>query len=220
LELISRRVINSLWGCPYIDWCYMAANGVAGGILLMWDKRVVSKLDMEVGECVAACTYKNIMDGFEWAFARVYGPNGDFDRCLLGDELVGLLSWWNLPWCIEGDFNVIRFPSERSRGRRISVAMRKFLNFIFKRGLMDLPLTGGLCTWSNTRSWSRIDRFLVSPGWEARHLEVLQKRLLYLCSNHFPIVLACRGHKGRRKSFKSKNMWLKEEGFVERVRGW
>ena len=85
---------------------------------------------------------------------------------------------------------------------------------------MDLPLAGGLCTWSNTWSWSRIDRLLVLPGWEARHPEALQKRLLCLCSDHFPIVLACGGNKGGRKSFKFENIWLKEEGFVERVRGW
>jgi exonuclease III len=220
LEHISRRVVNSVWGCPYVDWCYAAAIGAAGGILLMWDKRVVSRLDMEVGECVAACSFKNVVEGFEWAFAGVYGPNGDFDRHCFWDEWAGLMSCWDLPWCIGGDFNVVRFPSERSGGRRISVAMREFLDFIFEKGLLDFPLTGGLCTWSNTRSWSRIDRFLISPDWEAKYPEALQKRLLCLCSDHFPIVLACRRNKGGRKSFKFENMWLKEEGFVDKGRGW
>jgi hypothetical protein len=153
-----------------VGWCYVAA---AGGILLMWDKRVVSRLVMEVGDYVAACSFKNVADGSEWAFAGVYGPNGDWDRRLLWDELAGLLCGWDLLWCIGGDFNVIRFPSERSGGRRISSAMREFSDFIFERGLMDLPLAGGLCTWSNSRSWSRIDRFLVSPDWEVRHPDVL-----------------------------------------------
>ena len=40
------------------------------------------------------------------------------------------------------------------------------------------------------------------------------------CSDHFPIVLDCGGHKGGRKSFKFENMWLKEEEFVDKVRGW
>jgi exonuclease III len=220
LDLISRKIIKSLWGCSYADYCYVASSGASGGILLMWDNRVVSSLEMDVGDYVAACRFKNVVDGFEWAFAGVYGPNGNSDRHWLWDELAGLLSCWVLPWCIGGDFNVIRFPSERSGGKRISSAMREFSDFIFERSLMDLPLTGGVCTWSNSQSWSRIDRFLVSPEWKARYPGVLQKRLLCLCSDHFPIILACGGRLGGKISFKFENMWLKKEGFVERVRGW
>jgi hypothetical protein len=220
LEHISRRVVKSVWGCRYVDWCYVAAFGAAGGILLMWDKRVVSRVDAVVGEFVAACSFKNVVDGFAWAFAGVYGPNGDIDRRCLWDELAGLMSYWDLPWCIGGDFNIVRFPSERSGGRRINGAMREFSEFISECGLMDLPLNGGVCTWSNTRSWSRIDRFLISLDWEEKYPEALQKRLLCLCSDHFPIVLSCGRNKGGRKSFKFENMWLKEEGFVDKVRGW
>jgi endonuclease/exonuclease/phosphatase family metal-dependent hydrolase len=46
--------------------------------------------------------------------------------------------------------------------------------------------------WSNNReqpSWSRIDRFLVSADWEAKCPDLVQKRFLRLCSDHFPILL-------------------------------
>jgi hypothetical protein len=131
LELISRKSIRSLWGCPYVDWCFVPSLGASGGILLMWDKRVVNRMEVDVGDYVVACSFKNVDDGYEWAFAGVYGPNGDSDRCFLWDELAGLMSWWNLPWCIGGDFNVTRFPSEMSRGRRINLAMSEFFDFIF-----------------------------------------------------------------------------------------
>jgi exonuclease III len=57
LEFITRKDVFSLWGFRYVDWCYVAAAGAAGGILLMWDKRVVTKLNTEAGECVAACSF-------------------------------------------------------------------------------------------------------------------------------------------------------------------
>jgi exonuclease III len=31
LDHISRRDVISVWGCPYVDWCYVAAIGAAGG---------------------------------------------------------------------------------------------------------------------------------------------------------------------------------------------
>ena len=29
------------------------------------------------------------------------------------EELAGIFSWWNLPWVVGGDFNVVLFPLER-----------------------------------------------------------------------------------------------------------
>jgi hypothetical protein len=47
-----------------------------------------------------------------------------------------------------------------------------------EQGLMDLPLSRGPSTWSNNSSWSRLNRFLVSPNWEAKYLGLFQKRVL------------------------------------------
>jgi hypothetical protein len=45
----DRRVIRSIWGNPYVDWVVLDAVGTTGGVLLMWDKRVVEKIDLFVG---------------------------------------------------------------------------------------------------------------------------------------------------------------------------
>lgn len=73
----------------------------------------------------------------------VYGSNDDGDRRELWDELAGLMSWWEMPWCFGGDFNVVRFPIERSGVSGYSVAMAEFSEFIFVQSLVDLPLEGG-----------------------------------------------------------------------------
>jgi hypothetical protein len=59
-----------------------------------------------VGEFTLVVTFRNVEDNSTWALAGVYGPNSDWNRRLLWDEFVGLLNWWNLPWCIGGDLNV------------------------------------------------------------------------------------------------------------------
>jgi hypothetical protein len=41
-----------------------------------------------------------------------------------------------------------------------------------------------------------------------------------VCSDHVPILLTKGGIQNRKHSFKFENMWLKEEGFVGKVRDW
>jgi hypothetical protein len=71
MECISSSLVRSLWGCQHVDWCYLASRGASYGILLMWDGRVVEKIEA----CVVACSFRNVEDNFTWAFAGVYGPN-------------------------------------------------------------------------------------------------------------------------------------------------
>ena len=184
---------------------------------------MVEKVDVCVRAYTLAVSFKNVVDLSIWAFAGVYGPNREKDRRLLWDELASVLSWWNLPWCIGGDFNVTQFPSERSSGAHLDFAMMGFSYFIYEQGLMDLPLVGGAFTWSVSQDpplWSRIDHFLVSPELEAWFLGVRQKRLPCLCSDHFPIILELGDVSKGKRLFKFKNMWLKAEGFVALLKQW
>jgi hypothetical protein len=99
----------------------------------------------------------------------VCGPKDNVDRKCLWDELVDLVSWWELSWCIEGDFNVVRYSCERLGDFKRSPAMLAFSELIFDQGLMDIPCVGGNFTWSNNcdfQSWSKIDRFLLSLEWK------------------------------------------------------
>jgi exonuclease III len=70
-------LVQSLWGCSYVEWCFVATEGASDGIILMWDRRVVSKIEVCLGSYVATCCFRNVEDGKVWAFAGVYGPNRD-----------------------------------------------------------------------------------------------------------------------------------------------
>ena len=173
LESISSIMVRSLLGCLHTDWCYVPSNGTSGGILLMWDRRTVEKIEVCTVEFVAAASFRSVDDDFVWAFMGVYDPNIDLDRKFLWEELASLISWWDLPWCISSNFNVTRFPSERSRNAHQSPAMLEFSDFISDKGLMDFPLEGGTFTWSNNGYWSKLDWFIVSPQWEVKYPNLL-----------------------------------------------
>jgi hypothetical protein len=72
---------------------FLGSVGASGGILLMCDRRVVAKIDETVRDFSVSCRFKGVIDQFEWAFSRVYGPQIDRERSLMWDELSGLASW-------------------------------------------------------------------------------------------------------------------------------
>ena len=90
MEWVTRGLVRSIWSCPYIDWLYLGSKGASGGILLMWDQRVVEKIEEAMGHFSVSCRFKNVSDQFEWAFTSIYGPNLNRKRQIMWEELAGL----------------------------------------------------------------------------------------------------------------------------------
>ena len=159
MEWVTRGLVRSIWSCPYIDWLYLSSKGASGGILLIWDQRVVEKIEEIVGHFLVCCRFKNVSDQFEWAFTGVYGPNLNRKRQLMWEE-------WIAGGLSHGVWEVILmlfvFYWRGLGAGRFSHSMYDFSDFISPHGLMDNPLEGGLYTWSNSTSTSRIDHSLLS----------------------------------------------------------
>jgi hypothetical protein len=75
-----------------VDWVCLDSCGASGGILILWDKRVLEKIEDCYGVYSLAVKFRLIEDNSIWAFAGVYGPNHARDRRILWDELAGLMS--------------------------------------------------------------------------------------------------------------------------------
>ena len=55
MGLINRAVIHSLWGGQYVDWSYLGSCGASGGVLVMWNTRLVNKMEEVVGRFLISC---------------------------------------------------------------------------------------------------------------------------------------------------------------------
>ena len=223
INLMSEWVVRSIGVGRFLDWRAVDASGTAGGILVCWDKRLLELLDWEEGQFTISCRFRKVEDGVVWVFTGVYGPFTKNERDCMWDEIGAIRGLWEEPWCVGGDFNVIRSQNERNRQGRISAAMRKFAQVIDELGLIDLPLQGGDYTWSggpNNRYWARLDRFLVTPSWMDQFSSVIQKRLPRPASDHFPVVLEGGTMRRGPSPFRFENMWLKVEGFQELIHSW
>lgn len=54
--------------------------------------------------------------GFIWKFIVVYGPTYDDQKQAFLDELEAIMSTWQGPTLVGGDFNLVRFVSDKSNG--------------------------------------------------------------------------------------------------------
>lgn len=96
LRDITREGVKEIWGDRWVDWIHLDAVGAAGGVLVLWDSRVVEKMDDEYGMFSVSCLFKNVMDGFRWVFTGVYGPVVNCFRGEMWDELLAAVLRWDV----------------------------------------------------------------------------------------------------------------------------
>ena len=60
---MDRQLVCSLWSCPYVEWAVLEADRIAGGILIMWDKRVLYKVEVMVGTFSVLAKWQRVGDG-------------------------------------------------------------------------------------------------------------------------------------------------------------
>ena len=64
MGLINRAVIRSLWGGQHVNWSYLGSCGASGGVLVMWDTRVVNKIEEVVGRFSVSCKFTSVSNQF------------------------------------------------------------------------------------------------------------------------------------------------------------
>ena len=71
----------------------------------------------------------------------MYGPVCSRDREEFWEELESVKGLWSDPWCVGGDFNLVRFSEEHSRGGGLTTSMRRFSEVLEDRELKKLEWT-------------------------------------------------------------------------------
>ena len=146
LKGIFRGLIRSLGVGRFVDWVASNAVGVGGGILILWNSRVLQLLEVEEHQFSFSCKFQNCEDDFRWVFTGVYDPTLGENMAYFWEELRAIKGPWGDPWVIGEDFNIIWFPEERNRASRIIRSMRRFSQVIDELDMKDIPLKAGLFT--------------------------------------------------------------------------
>ncbi|KAL4361385.1 hypothetical protein GQ457_04G022460 [Hibiscus cannabinus] len=134
---VSRVIVSRLWTKNSVEFVFSGFIAALGGII-----------------------------GWSCAMVSVYALVAREEQDALWVDLAVLLCSESLSLCVGSDFNMVRWPSERSGCSALSQGMRVFYEFIDSFELVDLSLVGKQYTWfGRGNCGSQIDRFLVSVSW-------------------------------------------------------
>lgn len=185
-------MVKEVWGLRPSKWLVLPSWGASEDILMVWDVNRVEVLDHEIGAFSIAIRCRLKLSLVKWVYVGVYGPVLGVEVDSFLRELDDMKARWDLLWCIDRDFNLVRFPSERNDGRRWDSTMRKFGAFIDRWHLLDGPLKGAQFTWSNFQSpvsMSKLDRFLFYGDWDDVFPDRSRVAIPRVTSYHYPIML-------------------------------
>ncbi|GKC46174.1 cytochrome P450 [Tanacetum coccineum] len=190
-SLDSRLIVQAMWGHSLFDFWVKKPDGKSGGIMAIWDPSKFVMSNSTTGDGFLAVL--EVMDGFK---ALVDSANSNS--------------------VVMGDFNEVRYATERMGSHFCHRSASFFNDFISSSGLLDIPMGGMRFTRMNTlgSKLSKIDRILVSnhflDKWLNSHILALIKEF----SDHSPLLLLNSVNDCGPIPFKFYNSWLLHEDFV------
>ncbi|KAK1316156.1 hypothetical protein QJS10_CPA05g01918 [Acorus calamus] len=136
-----------------------------GRICILWNKDLVDVTvvghSTQHVHCKVLCKKTQLI----LHSTTVYASNIFSEHLMLWRTLCSLSSGLNAsPWVVGGDFNVVRFSSEKVGGRPVHARrLHKFNSCLEHSSLQDLKAYGHTLSWNNRqdlRIWCRLDRVL------------------------------------------------------------
>jgi hypothetical protein len=129
----------------------LPAVGTHGGILIAWKGVVFQVISSRIDNFSVLVQFAG-MDGMNWWFTGVYGPQDDERKIQFLQELLDFRTLCSGPWLLTGNFNMIYQATDKHNANLNRALMGRFQRFLDGRLLKEIPLHGHKFTWSNERS--------------------------------------------------------------------
>ncbi|GJS71415.1 RNA-directed DNA polymerase, eukaryota, reverse transcriptase zinc-binding domain protein [Tanacetum coccineum] len=191
MESIDLLSVRLCWGNVNFDYVHSDFIGNSGGILCIWDPNSFRKDNVTVSDYFVIVRGVWIKSGIDILIIVVYTPHDVKDKRLLWDYLSHVSNQWAGEVVMMGDFNEVRYKSDRFRSNFNAHGADIFNNFFINAGLEEVPLGGSAYTWchKSASKMSKLDRFLVSENLLNTCPNISAITLDRFLSDHRPILL-------------------------------
>nr|GEX38859.1 putative RNA-directed DNA polymerase, eukaryota, reverse transcriptase zinc-binding domain protein [Tanacetum cinerariifolium] len=169
----------------------------------------VVKVGKTVGYNMEGCS------GADLLIASVYAPHDPRDKRMLWDYLAHSINQWEGEVVLMGDFNEVRFKSDRFGSIFNAQVANDFNSFITNAGLEEVQLGGSKYTWchKSVKKMSKLDRFFISQNLSATCPNITAISLKRYLSDHRPILLHESSNDYGPVLFRFFHHWLELDSF-------
>ncbi|XP_016505750.1 uncharacterized protein LOC107823577 [Nicotiana tabacum] len=201
-----------------------AISNVNGKIWLFLDAMVEWDLLIDTEQQLTIKVYHQDIGNYI-IMTFVYAKCSSLERLELWDNLYYLASNMDLPWIIEGDFNVILSEEEKIGG--LPVLHPEYEDFDFcinSCELFGLGYKGSPFTWWNGRAnakciFKHLDMIFVNQPFQNLFPSIEVEHLIRTGSDHAPLLMNCGKNAPQFvRPFRFLNFWAKHDIFKDVVR--
>ena len=198
-------------------WKWIPSKGKSGGILSGVRLEHFDVGSFKEGKFVLQLNLWDKNNKVKWNFLNIYGSPHEEHKADFLAELAAFCGGNQVPFLVGGDFNLIRFSSEKNKPTHISRHSKTFNSIIACYDLLDLNMIGGKYTWSNNQNpptLEKLDKILVSKSWEDLYPMDRVHKTPREVSDHNPLILLTSLHQPVKNiSFRFELAWLKDINF-------
>nr|GFB41171.1 RNA-directed DNA polymerase, eukaryota [Tanacetum cinerariifolium] len=139
--------VKTCWGNFAFDYVHSDSVGNSGRILCVWDPNSFRRSNTTISDYFIMIRGVWLKTDVNLLIVAVYAPHDLRDKRMLWDYLAHVINQWDGEVVIMGDFNEVRYKSDRF-GLVFNVQGADVFNsFIANAGLEEVPLGGSSFTW-------------------------------------------------------------------------
>ncbi|GJY14148.1 RNA-directed DNA polymerase, eukaryota [Tanacetum coccineum] len=215
METMDVFNVKMCWGNLGFDYVHSDSVGNSGGILCVWDPYSFRKTSSTVSDYFVIIRGVWLKTGNNLLIVSVYAPHDMKEKHMLWDYLTHVIHSWNGEVVIMGDFNEVRYKSDRFGSVFNVHGANAFNSFIANAGLEEVPLGGSSFTWchKSATKMSKLDRFLISENLLITCPNITAITLERYLSDHRPILLRESRFDYGPSPFRFYHHWLEVDGF-------
>nr|GEV74440.1 nucleotide-binding alpha-beta plait domain-containing protein [Tanacetum cinerariifolium] len=191
----------------------------SGGILCIWDPNSFRRSSFTRSYYFVIVRGVWLKSRIDLMIVVVYPPQEAKEKRMLWDYLVHVSNHWVGKLVMMGDFNEVRFKSDRFGSNFNAFDANIFNSFISDVGLAEVPLGGSTFTWchKNASKMSKLNRFFVSKNLMSMCPNITAITVERFISNHCPILLREVRFDFGPTPFCFYRYWLDIDGFDKLV---